>query len=217
MTAKTNELQEIKINSESIKTLNDVEKYINLLNEKTNYSFYTIGQLITYAKENEMVHDVFEWARIKFGYKKSTVYAMMNVAKNFTANEVSKYGVAKCMEFKNENGLKYLESKGVTPDNTLFEIRQARDDSKTNEDSPYFKKPKNVTPKKTYKDTAKENNVSKGQLKATLKKIGTTYNFLLKRSIDDKDSMDAITNCMVVLARKMQEYQEQIEEIENSK
>lgn len=208
----TNELQEIKINSESIKTLNDVEKYINLLNEKTNYSFYAIGQLITYAKENEMVHDVFEWARIKFGYKKSTVYAMMNVAKNFTANDVSKYGVAKCMEFKNENGLKYLESKGVTPDNTLVEIRQAREESKTVENSPYFKKPKN-----TSKDTAKENNVSKGQLKDTLKKISTTYNFLLKRSIDDKAVMDAITTCMITLEKKMQEYQEDIEEIENSK
>lgn len=214
MTAKTNELQEIKINSESIKTLNDVEKYINLLNEKTNYSFYTIGQLITYAKENEMVHDVFEWARIKFGYKKSTVYAMMNVAKNFTANEVSKYGVAKCMEFKNENGLKYLESKGVTPDNTLFEIRQARDDSKTNEDSPYFKKPKNVTPKKAEQKATK---IAKSSLKNNLKKIDSLHNYLLKRSIDDNDVMDAITTCMITLEKKMQEYQEAIEEIENSK
>ena len=214
MTAKTNELQEIKINSESIKTLNDVEKYINLLNEKTSYSFYTIGQLITYAKENEMVHDVFEWARIKFGYKKSTVYAMMNVAKNFTANEVSKYGVAKCMEFKNENGLKYLESKGVTPDNTLVEIRQARDDSKTNEDSPYFKKPKNVTPKKVEQNATK---IAKSSLKNNLKKIDSLHNYLLKRSIDDKDVMDAITTCMITLEKKMQEYQEAIEEIENSK
>ena len=214
MTAKTNELQEIKINSESIKTLNDVEKYINLLNEKTNYSFYTIGQLITYAKENEMVHDVFEWARIKFGYKKSTVYAMMNVAKNFTANEVSKYGVAKCMEFKNENGLKYLESKGVTPDNTLVEIRQAREDSKTVESSPYFKKPKNVTPKKVKQKATK---IAKSSLKNNLKKIDSLHNYLLKRSIDDKDVMDAITTCMITLEKKMQEYQEVIEKIENSK
>ena len=209
-----NELQEIKINSESIKTLNDVEKYINLLNEKTNYSFYTIGQLITYAKENEMVHDVFEWARIKFGYKKSTVYAMMNVAKNFTANEVSKYGVAKCMEFKNENGLKYLESKGVTPDNTLVEIRQAREDSKTVESSPYFKKPKNVTPKKVKQKATK---IAKSSLKNNLKKIDSLHNYLLKRSIDDKDVMDAITTCMITLEKKMQEYQEVIEKIENSK
>lgn len=214
MTAKTNELQEIKINSESIKTLNDVEKYINLLNEKTNYSFYTIGQLITYAKENEMVHDVFEWARIKFGYKKSTVYAMMNVAKNFTANEVSKYGVAKCMEFKNENGLKYLESKGINENNTLLEIREAREDSKTVENSPYFKKPKNVTPKKAEHKTTK---VAKTSLKTNLKKIDSLHNYLLKRSIDDKDVMDAITTCMITLEKKMQEYQEAIEEIENSK
>ena len=107
----------------NFKTLDGAEKVLASLVGTDNETKYLIGSVFNAVKEKKLVDNVEEWAA-KYGFKGNTVYQLGSIAKHFTLDDISKWGVGKLIEFRDSATLKKLESNGITPDNTSKEIRE---------------------------------------------------------------------------------------------
>lgn len=110
-------------------TLDGAEKVLTSLVGTDNETRYLIGSVFNAVKEKKLTNDVETWAA-KYGFKANTVYQLGSIAKNFTLDDIRKWGVGKLIEFRDSATLKKLESNGITPDNTSKEIREKVKESK---------------------------------------------------------------------------------------
>lgn len=110
-------------------TLEGAEKVLTSLVGTDNETRYLIGSVFNAVKEKKLVNDVESWAN-KFGFKSNTVYQLGSIARNFSLDDIRKWGVGKLIEFRDNATLKALEASGVTPDTTSKEIREKVKESK---------------------------------------------------------------------------------------
>lgn len=111
-------------------TIDGAEKVLTSLVGTDNETRYLIGSVFNAVKEKKLVDNVEEWAT-KYGFKGNTVYQLGSIAKNFTLDDIRKWGVGKLIEFRDSETMKALESSGITPDSTSKEIREKVKESKT--------------------------------------------------------------------------------------
>lgn len=110
-------------------TLQDAENSLARFTATDNATRYTIGSIFNAVKEKKLTDNVAEWAA-KWGYASNTVYQLATIAKNFSYEEMEKWGMGKLIEMRNHTTLELMESKGVTPNNTAKDIRKVVSDSK---------------------------------------------------------------------------------------
>lgn len=109
--------------------LDGAEKALARFTATDNATRYTIGSIFNAVKEKKLTDNVAEWAA-KWGYASNTVYQLATIAKNFSYEEMEKWGMGKLIEMRNHTTLELMESKGVTPNNTAKDIRKVVSDSK---------------------------------------------------------------------------------------
>lgn len=111
-------------------TLDGAEKVLSTLVGTDNETRFLIGSVFNAVKEKKLVDNVEEWAA-KYGFKGNTVYQLGSIAKNFSLDDIRKWGVGKLIEFRDSETMKALESSGITPDSTSKEIREKVKETKT--------------------------------------------------------------------------------------
>lgn len=131
-------------------TIVDAENALKRYTATDNATRYTIGAIFNAVKEKKLVENVAEWAA-KYGYKANTVYQLATIAKNFSYEDMEKWGMGKLIEFRTPETLKLLEGKGVSPENTAKEIREKVEEEKETKQARGTTKPRKVSEKSKLK------------------------------------------------------------------
>lgn len=152
-------------------TLEQAGETLKKFTSSDNANRYIIGSIFNAVKEKKLVENVAQWAET-YGYAPNTVYQLGAIAKNFSYEDMEKWGMGKLIEMRTPKMLALMESKGVTPNTTSKEIREKVEEEK-----------------ETKKASAKPRKVSEKQ---TLKKLLSTIDKIHKAMGDGKKASEVI-------------------------
>lgn len=129
-------------------TIEQAAETLKRFTSTDNANRYIIGSIFNAVKEKKLVDNVAQWAE-NFGYAPNTVYQLGAIAKNFSFEEMEKWGMGKLIEMRTPKMLALLESKGVTPNSTSKEIREKVEEEKETKHT--LTKPRKVSLKQAIK------------------------------------------------------------------
>lgn len=113
----------------SLNTVADVSSILENLNKNGVQNMYYIGVALNRAKELDPKMNVVAYGE-KFGYKSAFTYRIAKVAKEFELEDVMKWGIEKLAIAKTPDGLKFLESKGIKPIDTVETVKKSVNNEK---------------------------------------------------------------------------------------